>query len=108
MRDENERLLDILDAIERIKKYSVRGRSAFEQDELVQNWVLHYIQVIGEAAARVGEEMREAHPEIPWTRIIGTRNILVHQYFDIDMDVVWSVVEKDLPMLERGIRAIVS
>ncbi len=62
MRDDRERLLDILEAIERIDRYAVRGREAFEHDELVQNWITHQLQIIGEAAARITADLRENHP----------------------------------------------
>src|ERR1051325_3466612 len=99
MRDNLERVLDIAEAIARIEKYAVRGREAFESDELIQNWMVSHLQIIGEAARSFPEEFRTDHTEIPWTQIIGMRNILVHEYFGIDQEIVWSVVEKDLPAL---------
>jgi uncharacterized protein with HEPN domain len=107
MRDEKERILDILEAIERIQKYAAKGRDAFEHDELIQNWIVHHLQVIGEAAANISEEFTNTHPEIPWQKIIGMRNILVHHYFGIDLNVVWSAVENDLPLLEKKLKKTV-
>jgi uncharacterized protein with HEPN domain len=104
MRDEKERILDILEAIERIQKYAARGREAFDHDELIQNWIVHHLQIIGEAAANISDEFADAHPEIPWPKIIGMRNILVHHYFGIDLNVVWSAVENDLPPLEGNLK----
>lgn len=92
-------MLDIREAIENIQKYAARGKDAFRKDELIQTWVLHHIQILGEAASRISDEFQEEHPDIPWFKIIGMRNILVHDYFHIDIDVVWSVVENDLPAL---------
>jgi len=106
MRNDRERLLDIVEAIDRINKYAVRGRGAFEKDELIQNWIVHHLQIIGEAAARVSDDFRNDCPAIPWSKIIGMRNILIHHYFGIDCDVVWSVVEKDLPELEPNLKRI--
>jgi uncharacterized protein with HEPN domain len=83
MRDDRERLLDILEAIERIDRYAIRGREAFERDELIQNWITHQLQIIGEAAARITTDLRENHSEVPWRQIIGMRNVLTHGYFDI-------------------------
>lgn len=103
MRDLSERLLDILEAVERIEKYAAKGRSAFEQDELIQTWVVHHLQIIGEAARAVPPEFRAENAGIPWTRIVGMRNILVHNYFGIDVGVVWSVIERDLPDLKREV-----
>ena len=106
MRDDRERLLDIREAIDRIEKYTVRGRTAFESDELLQTWVLHHLQVIGEASRGLSVGFKEQHPEVSWSKIIGMRNILIHDYFGIDADVVWSVVERELPALRRQVDAI--
>jgi uncharacterized protein with HEPN domain len=103
MRDYNERLLDILEAIERIEKYAARGCEAFERDELIQTWIVHHLQIIGEAARALPDSIREKYPEVPWSKIIGMRNILVHTYFGIDVDVVWAVVVNDLPDLKQKI-----
>jgi len=107
MRSDRERLSDVLEAIERVARYAARGRAAFEQDELIQTWIIHHLQVIGEACRSVSEEMKEEHPEVPWNKIMGMRNILVHHYFGLDVDAVWVVVERDLPDLKRRIEALV-
>ncbi|MHB0999543.1 MAG: HepT-like ribonuclease domain-containing protein [Armatimonadota bacterium] len=104
MRDDNERLIDILDAIEKIEKYTIDGRNRFDAEDLVQTWVVHHIQVIGESACQISEEMKEKHPDIPWRQIIGMRNILVHAYFNVDPEEIWGVVELDLPILKEKIR----
>lgn len=107
MRDDRERLLDIQDAIDRIDKYAARGRLAFEQDELIQNWMVRHIQIIGEAARALSDEFRQSHADWPWSQIIGMRNILVHHYFDIDTTAVWSVVENDLVDLKGKVATAV-
>ncbi len=89
MRDARERLQDILDAIDHIQRYAARGREAFEADELLQNWFVRHLQIIGEAARLLPEEIRATAPDIPWSEIIGMRHILVHNYFGIDTQVVW-------------------
>ncbi|MFQ5979408.1 MAG: DUF86 domain-containing protein [Candidatus Heimdallarchaeota archaeon] len=106
MRNNRRRLLDILEAIELIEKYAQRGRQAFEEDELIQTWVLHHLQIIGEAVRQLSPEFRKANPEIKWSEIIGMRNILVHHYFGIDTEIVWTVVERDVPSLKRNIQQI--
>jgi len=108
MRDDRERLLDIREAIENIQKYAARGKDAFRKDELIQTWVLHHIQILGEAAARISDEFQEQHPDIPWFKMIGMRNILVHDYFHIDIEVVWSVVENDLPVLFNQVKYLLN
>ena len=106
MRDDKERLLDIVESIEQIEKYAVQGKDAFIQDELIQNWMVRHLQIIGEAAARISEECQNNYPEIPWHKIIGMRNILVHNYFGIDTKIVWSVIEKDIPLLKDRIQML--
>jgi uncharacterized protein with HEPN domain len=103
MRDYNERLLDILEAIENIEKYASRGHEAFEHDELIQTWILHHLQIIGEATSALPDSFRDKYPEVPWSKIIGMRNILVHNYFGVDIDVVWAVVVNDIPDLKQKI-----
>ncbi len=106
MRDDRERLLDVREAIEKIEKYAHRGRDAFNSDELIQTWIVHHVQIIGEACRGLSSEFRDQYPAFPWSKIVGMRNILVHQYFGIDRDVVWAVVDRDLPDLKTKIEAI--
>ncbi len=106
MRDDRERLLDIQEAIERIEKYAVRGREVFERDELIQTWVLHHLQMIGEAVRALSPELTQTHAEVAWSKIVGMRNILVHNYFNIDAAIVWAVIENDLPVLNQQINEL--
>lgn len=108
MRDTYERLHDIQEAITRIMKYTNQGRQIFDQDELVQTWVIHHLEIIGEAARAIPQDFKNTHPEIPWGKISGMRNILIHIYFGIDRDIVWQVVERDLPILKTSIDAILN
>lgn len=103
MRDDRERLLDIQEAIERIERYGTGGRDGFEQNELIQTWILHHLQILCEAARAISAEFKQQHPEVAWPQIAGMRNILVHHYFGIDLDVVWAVVERELPVLKQQI-----
>lgn len=106
MRDDTQLLLDMIEAINRIERYSSRGKDVFESDELIQNWIVNHLQVIGEAARSLSIELRNSNKEVPWTKIIGMRHVLVHRYFEIDQDLVWSVVAGDLPELKRRVEAI--
>jgi uncharacterized protein with HEPN domain len=103
VRDARERLRDILEAIEKIERYSARGREDFITDELVQTWIVRHLQIIGEAARGVPADVRNLVPEIPWPKITGMRHVLVHDYFGIDLDLVWAVVEHELAPLRTGI-----
>jgi uncharacterized protein with HEPN domain len=107
LRSDRERLFDILEAIERIEVQAARGRDAFAGDELAQTAVIRWVEIIGEAARGLTEELRRANPEVPWRQMVAMRNVLIHGYFDVDVDLVWSVAENDLPKLGAQIRAIV-
>jgi len=96
VRDDRERLADVLAAIDRIGRHVQDDRARFDIDELLQNAVLHWIEIIGEAARGVSGKVRDAHPEVPWRAITDMRNRVSHGYFDIDLDVVWNTVTRDL------------
>jgi uncharacterized protein with HEPN domain len=106
MRDNREKLYDILEAIERIEKYAVQGREAFEENELIQTWFVQHLQIIGEASRVLSADIRDENPAVAWSQMIGMRNILTHNYFEIDLDIVWLVVERELPKLKPQIEAI--
>lgn len=106
MRDDRERLLDIQQAIADIQKYAQRGRKEFEKEELIQTWMVHHLSILGEAGSALSDSFKQQHSDIPWSKIIGMRNVLVHNYFGIDRDVVWSVVENDLPEVQRYIEPL--
>ncbi len=106
MRSDRERLLDILEAIERIKRQTAQGRARFEEDEVVQTAVVRWIEIVGEAVRGLSDKLRDAHPEIPWRQIVAMRNIVVHVYFELDTDAVWLAVEQDLPKLEVKVREL--
>lgn len=106
MRDDRYRLLDILEAIEQVERYAALGRTAFENQELVQTWVIHHIQIAGEAASKLSDIFRQKHPEIPWAQMAAMRNILVHEYFGVDLEEIWRTVEHDLPELKRRIQML--
>lgn len=71
LRNDPERLADILEAIEKIQRYAPRGRSEFERDEMFQVWVVRHLQIIGEAASRISSDTQARFPHIPWGKMIG-------------------------------------
>lgn len=81
-----------------------RGEAAVRSDELIQIYVHHYLQALGEAAYK--PEYRSRHPHIPWPSIVGMRHVLVHDYFDVDPHLVWAVVEKELSTLKFKLQQI--
>ena len=74
-------------------------RDSLKQDRKLALALVKSIEIIGEAAAKVGEECRRVHPQIPWASIVGMRNRLIHAYFDVDLDRVWDTITDDLPPL---------
>ncbi len=106
MRNTIERLQDIQEAIARIVKYTSQGRSAFDESELIQTWVIHHLEIIGEAVRSIPQDFKDLHPSIQWKQISRMRNVLIHIYFGVDTDIVWEVVERDLPHLKASIDSI--
>lgn len=108
MRDDRQRLVDALTAIERILEKTTSGREAFERDEMLQVWVLHHLQILGEAARSLSEGFRQRHPDDDWRQAAGLRHILVHEYFRIDPKQIWDIVERDLMPLKLKIDKILA
>jgi uncharacterized protein with HEPN domain len=100
MRRDDERLLDILDALAAIERYASKGKQAFKEQELIQVWIVHHFQIIGEAANALSPARLSQYQTIPWRQIIGLRNMLVHEYFRIDRQAIWDITESDLPPLK--------
>ena len=100
MRHEASLLKDILAAIGKIEGITAATpEESFFGDEVLQAAVLHHLTVIGEAANRLPQEFKDRHPDVPWHRIVGLRHRVVHDYFDVDLDLVWTIVETELPQL---------
>jgi uncharacterized protein with HEPN domain len=102
-RSEELRLRDILAAIEAIRDHLAGG----EFDRKTSDAVLYNLVVIGEAAARIGEEARQRAPEIPWTKIVGLRNLVTHEYFRVDLEVIQDIVDSSLEPLATTVRRLV-
>ena len=108
MRDPAERLRDMVEAIAAIERHSNCEKRAFERDELLQTWFVRNLQIIGEAARSIPEEIRALAPEIPWHQIAGMRNVLVHGYFEIDTDLVWDAATRDVPALKPAVEHLLA
>ncbi|MBI4569025.1 MAG: DUF86 domain-containing protein [Planctomycetes bacterium] len=89
----------IVERLARIEQFAERGREAFSADVMFQDAVIRNLEVIGEAAKRIPEDYCSAHPRVPWGRLARFRDLLIHQYHRVNLDKVWSVIERDLPDL---------
>jgi uncharacterized protein with HEPN domain len=82
------------------------SRSDFDADENLRLALAHLIQMLGESARRISNAYQEAHPQIPWKKIIGMRHKVVHDYLHVDFDIVWDVVTVNLPPLVEELRKL--
>ena len=99
------RMRHMLDAAEEALSYSKgRGRLDLDTDRMYRRAVVHCLQEIGEAAARVSPDGRTLAPSVPWQQIVGMRHRLVHNYFDINADLVWEVIDRELAPLIAALR----
>lgn len=100
------RLKDILWAIAALDRHPVADRAVLDADELLQVFALKQIEVIGEAASKLSAALCDAHPEIPWAKMIGMRNRLVHDYGRVDWETVWAVLSQEIEPLRARVEAI--
>lgn len=96
------RILHIFDAITEIESY-IQGadKDSFVNNSMMFNATLHQLEIIGEAANGLSEEFIINHPDTPWARIIGLRNLIIHEYFGVDDQTIWSIVTINIPQLKQ-------
>jgi len=99
-------LAHILECIQKIERFTADGRERFFQDAMVQDAVLRNFEVIGEAAKRLDDTYRAAHPEVPWRALGGLHDVLSHRYEGVDLEKLWAIGEKELSPLRGAIVAM--
>jgi len=106
VKDDRVYLQHIRDAIGRILSYTANGRDAFLATPQAQDAVIRNLEIIGEAVKHLSPELRQQHPDIPWKQIAGMRDEMIHEYFGVDVHIVWKVVERHLPTLRQTIESL--
>lgn len=107
MQRDKEYMLDILEAAKLAIDYiGDKTREEFFGDLQCQDAVIRRLEIIGEAARRISEETQAAYPDLPWSDMVGMRNIMIHEYDDVDLVIVWETVNNDLPPLIDALEKI--
>lgn len=107
-RDWSFRIKDILQAIDKIEKYTKNMTlSEFKKNELVIDAVIRNFEIIGEASVHVPHAFRSTHPDIPWKQMTAMRNVLIHEYFGVNIGTVWQTVQIRLPTLKQQLLALI-
>ena len=101
------RLLHILDSIQEIEKYTQNiSLDDFLKNDMMQNACIRLLEVIGEASRSISDDLKLQFPEIEWREIVDLRNLLLHEYFGVDLNIVWSIIQFDLPPLKSKIQNV--
>lgn len=106
MKDDRVYLGHLRDAIQDIEQYAAVGHDAFLTDRMRQDAVIRKLEIIGEAVKNLSAGIRQRRPDIPWKQIAGMRDRLTHDYFGVDLTLIWVVVERELPTLKAAIDAL--
>ena len=105
MKDDRLYLIHISECIERIESYVVgKDKQQFLDSTLIQDAVIRNLQVLAESTQRLSEDAKENQSRVDWFKISGFRNVLVHDYLGIEVERVWNILEKDLPVLKQAIQ----
>lgn len=98
---------NIQECIEAIESYTFDGKKIFMETRMIQDAVIRNFEVIGEATKRLSPEFKAKYPEVPWRRIAGLRDVLIHDYLRVDLDEIWGIIVSDLPNLKSAINKII-
>lgn len=90
----------MLEAIDRIEQRTRDGKEVFYNDPMIQVWVVHHLEIVGEAAKGLSEAFRKSHSRVPWKEVVRARDRLIHGYWTIELDAIWAIVDRDLPVLK--------
>jgi uncharacterized protein with HEPN domain len=106
MKGDRAYLAHILECIRRIEQDTLGGGEEFFASHIIQDAVIRNLQILAESSKRLSDDLKATHPGIEWSSIGGLRNVLVHAYLDVDLGVVWRIVQSDLPKLKEVVSAL--
>jgi len=106
MKNDRVYIKHILDAIDKIDQYVQVGYDDFMAHSHWQDAVIRQLEIVGEATKRLSEELRAHYPKVPWRRIAGLRDVLIHDYMGVDLEAVWQVSQNNVPQLKERLREI--
>jgi uncharacterized protein with HEPN domain len=101
-------LKHILKSITDIEEFTSEGRNQFYESRLIQAAVIRNLEVIGEATKHISKDIRRLYPEMPWKQMAGLRDVLIHDYMGVDLNIVWNVVQREIPSIKKMIVIILS
>ena len=106
MKDERLYLSNIQECIERIEEYTKGSKEEFMQTKMIQDAVIRNFEIIGEATKRLSPELRSKYSDVPWQQMAGLRDVLIHDYLKVNLNLVWQIIEQNLSNLKRQVTAI--
>jgi uncharacterized protein with HEPN domain len=106
MKDDLLYLNHIRECIRRIEEYAAEGEETFRDSRKLQDAILRNLQTLAESTKRLSADLKKTNPYVDWQAIKGLRNILVHDYLGVDLDVIWNIIERDVPALHARMSRI--
>jgi len=100
---------DMLEAIGKVERYTAGlTYEQFEANDMVMDAVVRNLEIIGEAARHIPEDLRSRYTGVDWRRVVGFRNIVIHEYFDVDIEIIWTIVKEQLPILKQVLQSMLA
>ncbi len=106
MKDERLYLSNIQESIDRIEEYTQSGKEVFMQTKMIQDAVIRNFEIIGEATKRLSPDFISKYADIPWQQMAGLRDVLIHDYLKVNLNLVWQIIEQNLPELKQKVTEI--
>ncbi|WP_414530203.1 DUF86 domain-containing protein [Nodularia chucula] len=106
MKDARLYLSNIQECIERIEEYTQGGKEEFMQTKMIQDAVIRNFEIIGEATKRLSPELRSEYSDVPWQQMAGLRDILIHDYLKVNINLVWQIIEQNLSELKTQVAEV--